>query len=97
MRHSPRRAQAADIRFHRQNCAESVRLKCVAQNADSLLPQEHRPESPQGGTMPRMANGDLLLLIRWPDPECAQRWPQSYPCSRAQIIRMLDAGEDIVV
>ena len=47
--------------------------------------------------MPRMANGDLLLLIRWPDPECAQRWPQSYPCSRAQIIRMLDAGEDIVV
>ncbi len=48
--------------------------------------------------MPRMANGDIfLLLIRCPEPECAQRRPQSYPCSRAQIIRMLDAGEDIVV
>jgi len=48
--------------------------------------------------MARMANGDVFVpLIRCPEPECAQRPPQSYPCSRAQMIRMLDAGEDIGV
>ena len=45
-----------------------------------------------------MANGDVfLLLIRCPQPECLRRWPQEYPCSRAQIARMLDAGKDIRV
>jgi hypothetical protein len=45
-----------------------------------------------------MANGDVfLMLIRCPESECAQREPQTNQLSRAQVQRMLDAGEDITV
>src|SRR5712692_11605286 len=50
------------------------------------------------GTMPRMATGDVLLLfISCPEPECAQRPPQSCQFSRAQLIRSLNSGAAIGV
>ena len=45
-----------------------------------------------------MANGDVfLMLIQCPEPECAQRAKQTNQFSRAQVLRMLDAGEEITV
>jgi hypothetical protein len=45
-----------------------------------------------------MANGDIfLMLISCPYPECAQRQKQTNQFSRAQVLRMLDAGEEITV
>jgi hypothetical protein len=56
------------------------------------------PNKKPRDTMPGMVNGDVLLLpLRCPDLECAQRPPQSCPFSREQLLRALNSGAAIGV